>query len=117
MVCAKCGGGKGRCGLCPITLGLSIGITCFLMVFAWALWIVYHDAGVLPAPVPAFMHEKILTVMEGLKMGGFGFVKGFIFGFLVALIYDVIKKACACCRGKSGESCECEKKPEVKAIK
>lgn len=85
MSCEKCDGSerKGFC-LCPVSFGLALGITTGLAFFLWSGWMLY--SGVPPE-------------MEGSRMlldswGGnlvhslWVFLKGFIFGFFFALIYD-----------------------------
>jgi hypothetical protein len=100
MCGGKCGG-KGK--LCPVSLGLAVGITAALAVFIWMSWMVYYGvpptmASVITAPTigGAFIHAL------------WALLKGFLFGFFVALFYDFIS---CCCKGpccKKGEcSCGC----------
>jgi len=106
-------GGKGH-KLCPISLGLAIGLVSGLAMFIWALWLMYFGASPMMAeynlPVPTFKAALILLLA--------GFAKGFLFGFFVALFYDCIicwcknagycsvcsKGNCSCCKG---DKCDC----------
>lgn len=95
-----------RTKLCPFSLGLGIGLTCGLAIFLWSLWLLY--AG--PTPMMAEYHISVSSVWEGVVLALWGLLKGFIFGFFVALFYDLIsccckskwccKSECACCAGK-----------------
>lgn len=96
--------GKSGKGLCPVSFGLAFGITAAIMYFIWALWIMYHG-------VPRVLEEEHLVTVT---LGGniinalWVLLKGFIFGFIAALIYDCISCwcKCKCCRRCS---CGCEK--------
>lgn len=104
MTCGKCGKcyRKSSC-LCPVSFGLALGLVSGVTVFLWSLWMMYNGlppmmAGHVPPP----------TVMGGLTHGLWALLKGFIFGFFVALIYDFFACYCkAMCCKKSSETCEC----------
>ena len=101
MSCGKCGKGK---ALCPVSLGLALGIVSGLAVFIWSLWILHY--GVPPAMAGRMMVAP--TLMGGVIHALWALLKGFLFGFFLALFYDFF--ACCmksmCCK-KSGESCGC----------
>lgn len=109
MSCGACGCGTSSRHLCPFSLGAAIGITCFLTMFIGALWFMHTGIG-LPMMINGGAMPSIGTI---LMMSLWGLVKGFLFGFVVALIYDFFvccvkghckKKACQCaCCNKSTE--------------
>ena len=98
----------GRSKLCPVSLGLAIGLTCGLAMFIWALWVMYYG----PTPMMAEYHLPTPTYKDAGWLFLGGLLKGFVFGFFVALFYDLItcccKKGgvCGVCSGKTG-SCNC----------
>ncbi len=101
MSCMKC------CKLapiCPVSLGLAIGIACglFMMAYAWiaAFW-GYGTAMI--EQYGAFYYGYAPTGMGGLIGGLWGLLEGFIFGAVIALFYDLF----ACCCRKSNGSCKC----------
>jgi len=90
------GGKGGNCScICPISLGVALGVTSALAVFVWAMWGMYQGIdGVTWSATGMYM----LVVA----------VKGFVFGFVLALIYDVIAKRCKgmCCRKSGNGDCK-----------
>jgi len=90
----KCGNGSGRT-LCPVSLGLAVGITATLALILWVAWAMYQGEADISWSATAL---KALAV----------FVKSFLFGFVVAAIYDCIvsRCKCVCCKCKDG-SCAC----------
>lgn len=119
MLCGKCGktmvGGK---GLCPVSFGLAIGITCALAVLFWAVWISFYGPPTEMSP----MMTKYLAMHAGMmgagKMALWALVKGFVFGFFVALFYDFIACYCKgkCCKTSDG-ICNCGCAPKVEEKK
>lgn len=83
-------------GLCPLSFGLALGITSGLAVLIWMIVIMYGFM-----PTPPFIHEP-LTWGHGFIYALWGLLKGFVFGFVLALIYDLI----LCCKGKSCKCCK-----------
>ena len=76
-----------------------MGLTSMLAVIVWTLWVVYQGA------------QDVTWVAAGLYALAV-FAKGFIFGFVLALIYDCIAARCKgmCCRKSNGDgtgSCGC----------
>ena len=106
MSCGKCGKRKSAC-LCPFSFGLALGITSFLAVYIWGLWVVYHYAGM--SPMMATLHMTALTATSALVYAGWAFLKGLIFGFVVVLLYDLIASVCLCCRKRKDGPCPCSK--------
>jgi len=111
MMCGNSGAKKK--GLCPISFGLALGITSALAFLIWSVWIMYRG-------LPPQMAQSGLTLdWSAILMHSlWALVKGFIFGFILALIYDLIICCCRCrnCRGSScaccgtkqpGASCDC----------
>jgi hypothetical protein len=99
---SKCGsGGKCVAKLCPFSLGLAIGIVSFLAVLIWSLWVMNYG---MP-PMMAALHMPEPTLGSGFSHALLALIKGFVFGFFVALIYD----CCVCCSSKKcDENCQCE---------
>jgi hypothetical protein len=91
--------------LCPFSFGLALGITGALGVLIGSFWIMYH--GVPPMMVQ--LHMPVPTYKDAAIHALGTLLKGFVFGFFVALFYDLISgccKKCICCK-KSDESCKC----------
>lgn len=86
----KCeNGGKAK-ALCPVSFGLAIGIVSFFAVLMWSLWAMHYG---MPAMMVA-MHIPTPTLQGGFVHALLALIKGFLFGFFVALLYDVF--ACCC---------------------
>ncbi|MBX3709856.1 MAG: hypothetical protein KIT56_04670 [Gammaproteobacteria bacterium] len=105
---------KEKCGcmkLCPVSLGLALGLACGLGVFLWSIWVMYFGV----TPMMAEYHIPVLSLKEGTIHALWAFLKGFVFGFFVALFYDLISCCCKskwCCK----KGCECgsgKDKPEA----
>ena len=91
--------------LCPVSFGLSLGITTALAVLICTLWMVYY--GVPPA-MAKYVTEPI-TLTGGFVYTLLALFKGFIFGFFVALFYDFFISCCkskSCCKNGDKE-CGC----------
>jgi len=93
-----------------------LGLTCFLTILTVVLIAIHYGT---PTPMMDMVHMAVPTLKTGLIHAGYGFVKGFIFGFVLALIYDLIIKVCMCCRKKGSCQCQCacgvsDKKMETK---
>lgn len=106
----KCGG---KTKLCPVSLGLALGITSALAVLVWSLWILYYG-------VPPAMAEMVTVTptLGGAFVHAFwALLKGFIFGFFLALFYDLISCCCKarCCRDSSC-GCSCQSEPTDKKM-
>lgn len=116
MSCGKCGCGVKGKGLCPVSFGLALGITVGLIVFLWSVWVMYYG---VPASMADY-HMEIPTWMSSTKNALWALLKGFIFGFVVALIYDLISCCCKCkCCRRTDVKCGCSccsqpTNPEVK---
>src|SRR5690348_12071641 len=106
MMCPKCGK-WGGCGgakkLCPVSFGLALGIVSFFAVLLWTLWVINYG---MP-PMMVAMHLPVPTMGKGFEHALLVLIKGFLFGFFVALVYDLFACCFARCCRKSGESCEC----------
>ncbi|VVC75117.1 hypothetical protein AQUSIP_03930 [Aquicella siphonis] len=99
MMSGKCGCNK----LCPFSFGLAVGLTFGLGVFFWSLWAMYMGA----SPMMVEYHIPVPTLKDGTIHALWGLLKGFIFGFFIALFYDFISCCCKmkwCCK-KSGCAC------------
>lgn len=104
MLCGKCGKGcscrKGM--LCPFSFGLAVGIVFFFAVLIEALWVMQFG---LP-PFMEAMHMPMPTLQSSFIHALTVLAKGFLLGFFIALIYDLIR---SCCHKKSDEACVCDK--------
>lgn len=98
----KCGNDEktAKCQkLCPVSLGLAIGIVSFFAVLIWSLWVMKYG---MP-PMLAAMHIPVPTLSSGFGHALLALLKGFIFGFFVALFYDLIACCIACITCKKTE--------------
>jgi len=100
MLCTKCEKGGSSRNICPMSFGLSVGLVSFFAVLFWTLWVMHYG---MP-PMMIAMHIPAPTLANGFEHALLALLKGFLFGFFVALFYDLISCCFACCK-KSGESC------------
>lgn len=97
--CEKCNsGGK---GFCPVTFGLALGLTCALGVLVCTAWVMWFG-------MPEMMAgQTSMHVAESWSQAGiwsvYALLKGFVGGFVFALIYDLI----CCCKSKCCGKCSC----------
>ena len=88
-------GNKSCSGLCPISLGVALGVTNGLvkMLFAFAGWLWGYG-------IPMITQLTLLlpgyepTLKGGFVGFGWGLLEGFIFGAVLALLYNFF---CRCC--------------------
>ena len=85
--------------LCPVSFGLAVGIVSFFAVFIWTLWVMNYG---MP-PLMIAMHIPVPTLGKGFVHALFALLKGFLFGFFVALLYDIISCCFAACRKSDGK--------------
>lgn len=99
----------GRSKLCPMSLGLALGLTSALAAFLMASWAIYQ--GVPPDMLAQHPDLVPMTWADAGWLTLWTFIKGLIFGFILALIYDLITCGCKgkCCRGSCGCGCGCQK--------
>lgn len=87
--------------LCPFSFGLALGITSFLAVFIWTLWVMYHG-------VPAMMVGRMpsLSLWGGMIYWLWlcALIKGFIFGFVLVCFYNFFARCCRKMCKKSDEA-------------
>lgn len=100
MITNKCDSGKKAAKLCPLSFGLAVGLVCFLAVLIWTAWVISYG---MP-PMMVAMHVPTPTLSSGFAHALLGLLKGFLFGFFVALFYDLII-CCSSC-GRSNEKCD-----------
>jgi len=112
---------SGKCisKLCPLSFGLALGLACGLVVFIGSLWVMHFGL----TPMMEQYHLTVPTYNDAIIYSLWALLKGFIFGFFVALFYDFFaccihrcKKtgcgnpsctcACACCKGGTVENKE-----------
>lgn len=100
----------GNCGcgrkLCPVSLGLALGLVAGLGILLESLWAMYYG----PSTMMMQLHIPVPTFETAAIHALWGLIKGFIFGFFIALFYDLIsccckmrccKSNCACCASKT----------------
>jgi hypothetical protein len=108
-MCSKCDKDGRSKKLCPLSFGLAVGIVSFFAVLIWTFWVMSYG---LP-PLMVAMHIPTPTLSGGFVHALLALIKGFLFGFFVALLYDLIS-CCFACK-KSDGKCECENvSPEKK---
>lgn len=102
MSCGKCS--KSMC-ICPVSLGLALGLTCGLGVLFWFVWGTYFGS------MPAMAHymEPATSWSEAGVRALWSFGRGFVCGFVIALIYDLITCYCKgrCCKKDGNGNCAC----------
>jgi len=109
----KCGCGSKV--LCPVSFGLALGITAGLATFVWVAWAMYYG----PTPMMTAFHVPVPTWQGGSIHALWALLKGFVFGFFLALFYDLIACCCKmrCCRKSTTCTCSCcssqDKKPDA----
>lgn len=103
--------GKAR-GLCPLSFGAALGITVFLAMLCWFTWMMIQGVPEMVGP------NRVVAVTWGsaFAYAFLGLIKGFFFGLVLALLYDLFVCCCkmGCCRkdgmaggGKCGCGCGC----------
>lgn len=110
--------GKCRSLLCPVSLGLAIGITMMVLTFICLVWMMYY--GGAPSYLIMAIKGTDVTWKVCFVYALFGLLKGFVFGFIVALLYDLFASKCnaVCCKseGACGE-CGCVCGPSGKPVR
>lgn len=106
--------GKGGCGkkLCPVSFGLALGLTMGLGYFVWMLWAMFYG----PSTMMVEAHMAVPSFGDGSIHAFWALVKGFVFGFFLALFYDFISCCCKskmCCKKDDSTCCGSESKPEA----
>lgn len=92
--------------LCPVSFGLALGITAALAALLMAAWAMYYGV----PPEFAAMHKNVPTITWKLT-GWFmlwSFIKGFLFGFVLVLFYDLFACCCrmSCCKSSGCNCCK-----------
>lgn len=111
---------SGKCGcsgmvLCPISLGFAMAITYALTIFI--VYAVVMTSGGLPEMEA--LRALHLTWMMVLGRALWGLLEGFIFGVVLALLYDLF----SCCMRKCGKStdgncgCDCGSSDGTRGMK
>ena len=85
--------------LCPFAFGLALGLASAIAVLIWGIWVL--SQGVPPAMAHTAAPANAMDVVIWM---GIALLKGFIFGFIIAWIYDRI----VCCKSKCQKSSEGE---------
>ena len=95
--------GNNSCGICPVTLGVSLGLTWALFIIVWSAWSMWFG-------IPALLDGNIYLAAadswgDVWVKAIWGFVNGFLAAFFFALIYNLI----VCCKSKCcGKSSCCK---------
>ena len=106
MMNNQCGAGCCVKKVCPLSLGLAVATVSFFAVLIWTLYAIYYG---LP-PVMVEMHDPTPTLSGGFVHALLAFVKGFLFGFFIALLYDFY----SCCFGRKKCGSACGTQPDNK---
>jgi len=107
----------GKCGskvICPVSFGLALGLTAGLATFLWAAWTIFYG----PTAMMVNFHIPVPTWYDGTMHSLWALLKGFVFGFFVALFYDLIACCCKmrCCKQSTACTSTCsspESKPDA----
>lgn len=87
---------------CPVTFGLALGLTGAVISFVMVVYMMFYG-------VPAGMEGMVDPSMSGaLVKAGWMLVKGFVFGFVFACMYNLVchwKRKC--CGSSCDASCTC----------
>lgn len=98
------------CRLCPISLGLALGIVSalWMAIFAWTASYTGHGVAMV-AQWGEIYQGYAATVKGGWVGAAWGFAEGFVTGLVLALVYDFVL---CCCKSlcKSDDSCDSMKK-------
>lgn len=114
----SCGNGGNTMKLCPFSFGIAMGLTAALASLVWMCWVMY--AGQTPMMVQ--FNIPVSSLYEGAMKALYMLIKGFVAGFIFAIIYDMVVCCCKgiCCR-KSGEQCDsdicCDDRPKKRRKK
>lgn len=100
MSCGSCCKWGKSAMLCPFSLGLAVGLVAFFAVLFWSLWVMQY--GVPPAM--ASHMPSVPSLSESFVRALGALLKGFLFGFFVALFYDLI----GCCLKKCCSKSKCD---------
>lgn len=102
MMNNDCNKGGKAAKLCPVSFGLAVGLVSFFAVLIWTAWVMTYG---MP-PMMVDMHVPAPTLHSGFVHALLALLKGFLFGFFVALFYDLIHCCFACFRsdGKCDDS-------------
>lgn len=97
-------GCKSNCfKLCPVSLGIAVGLTAMLCMWIMMMWGAHIDGGAASAYM---QHVKTATeTMPLWQVYLYVFLKGFFGGFFVALFYDLCRCLCYKTCKKSSEQC------------
>lgn len=102
---------KNKSHLVPMALGLSLGVFWgFVILLIGFLSIYTSHAKALALNFSVFFHlGSLSSVRDVLLAGLMAFIDAFVFGFLVAGLYNLFS---SCCSKKSGccvsTACQCE---------
>jgi len=83
--------------------GFALGFTNGLgmALFAWAGWLGKYGIDMIHQ-IASVYYGYAPTLVGGLIGGAWGFLNGFIFGMIVACVYNL----CLCCCCKKSASCD-----------
>ena len=86
----------------PFSLGFSLGLLSSLTVLLYGLWMMMHG---LPSTMSMADQLTSPTMTNVWVHAIWTLITGFIFGFFLALLYNLFMYCCSF--GKKGETCGC----------
>jgi len=92
---------------------MAVGLTAFFAMMIWSLWILNYGVPSSMAGSPYVPETFSAALIHSLWC----LLKGFLFGFFVAVFYDLMRKCKRCCCKKSDgkcDNCGCPVSPEKK---
>ncbi len=99
----SCGMGMQGKKICPFSFGLALGITSAIAMYVWAWWAMQSGASSDEMAKQMSMLMP-LTMAHVSIMAGWALIKGFLFGFVWAGLYNLFK----CCKAMCSKgSCGC----------
>ena len=107
--------------LSAVALGVALGLMCGVGMLVIGVMAVQGVFGADMVTQWASRYPGVeLSIKGSLIAGGWGFVKGFFSGLILAWIYNLClcccsKGHCACCKSSCGTcSCNCNTTPDAK---
>ena len=83
--------------LCACALGVSVGLLCAVSAVVLGLSAMYFNVGNDFVKLAGSVYIGYAVTFKGIALGAlWGFIDGFVKGFLVAVFYNFCAKRCPC---------------------